>query len=234
MEIDDQARRKTVVDALAKYQGKGDLTYKRGEIEKALKDESHRGLVIILVSFIEDALLERLIRELPKGADHRRDLSRGPLKSVENRIAMGKALGILTEREAIVLDVFKAMRNACAHSRLEISFDTPELRDALALVLREDGADMIRAVDAQTRMGCFITCATYLLTLFNIGDHKETYALMDSIIERLSAENDGKGVPSEKLLLASLQEMQQETPSEPVPVKAAKEATEAKPSAPGA
>lgn len=214
MELDDPKARDKVLSALADYQGKGDILDQQADLEKALKEESHRGLLVILVSHLEDALLDRIIQEIPKGADYRRQLSKGPLKSVENRIVMGKALGLLTEREAIVMDVFKAMRNACAHSRRDISFATPELADALKLVLAEDGKSMIDEIDADGRMGAFITCSTYLISFFKGSTHDETYARMGQLVERLGA---GGEVRSADLMLATLQEIRTGTPSQDSP-----------------
>lgn len=207
--MDDPKERQRVLDALADYQGKGDILDQQEALQKALKAESHRGLVIILQSYIEDALLDRLIREIPNGKDNRRALSRGPLKSVESRIAMGKALGILTEREAIVVDVFKAMRNACAHSRLEISFATPELANALTLVLH-DGKTFVDELEPDVRMGAFITCATYMISVLKGRSHKETYDRMARLNEELGA--DGQ-LETGELLLATLREIQRDTQS---------------------
>jgi hypothetical protein len=42
-----------------------------------------------------------------------------------------------SEHELGALEVLRCMRNACAHSRQEINFDTPELQDAAKLLLED-------------------------------------------------------------------------------------------------
>src|SRR5688500_9446577 len=123
MEEAEKKRFDAALTALADYQSRGDVMLTSKDLQKLLRDESDRGLVILLATYIEDRLLDRICKAMPNGEECRRSLTKGgPLRSFEHRLAIARALNLVSEMHLENLDVLRAMRNACAHSRRDISF----------------------------------------------------------------------------------------------------------------
>lgn len=102
---------------------------------------------MIVGSILEDALLERIIRKLPGTTSPGvKNLIRsgGLLSSFANKMTLAHAQGLIDDEIVEMLEVFRAMRNASAHSRLPIGFATPALRDVLLLLFHEDNADELK------------------------------------------------------------------------------------------
>ena len=112
-----------------------------------LANESDRGVVVFMTSILEDILLAQLMSKFVvlKPAE-RKNLTRsgGLLANFDDRINLARAIGLLSEDSVEMLQVFKAMRNACAHSRKTITFKTPALRAALSLLFDGEGAVDVR------------------------------------------------------------------------------------------
>jgi hypothetical protein len=140
------ARRQEILDALGAYQKRGGFGHDVVNLVEILDHESDRGVVVILGSLIEDLLLERTILNfVDLTQPQRKNLTRngGLLGSFDDRINLGFALGVIDQDTVETIQVVKAMRNACAHSRLDIRFSTPELRRALGLLFEDDDAELI-------------------------------------------------------------------------------------------
>lgn len=76
--------------------------------------------------WLRDLLLSRMIAL----SDDERDRlfsSYGPLGSFSAKITLSHALGLFGQRTRHDLDNLKAIRNAFAHTNLDIDFDTPEV-----------------------------------------------------------------------------------------------------------
>jgi hypothetical protein len=179
-------------------------------LERMLRTETDRALVTILGSYIEDALLDRIMAELPAGAENRKALLKGgPLRSVEHRIALARAMGIITEEKAARLNIFRAMRNACAHSRLDITLKTPELRNALAMLtppkMRQS---IIDGSHEGTLRGIFVASASLSLLWLRGGSAADAKAYSKAAIDE-----DGN-INADRVLLATLRGRQK---SKPVP-----------------
>lgn len=131
--------RKETLEALARYQKQGAVLTDAASIAERLKNESDRGLVIILVAYVEDELIDLVLEKINPSLTNRqrkRLLAPGaPLTSFSAAINVAEAMGLLTEYEVKCLEVLKAMRNACAHSRIEIDFSKKELQDATKLLV---------------------------------------------------------------------------------------------------
>ena len=140
-------RRVRVLDALGSYQ-KSSLTMVSGEeIGTLVAKESDRGIVVILGSMLEDILLTRVKKSFVKlSSTQEKDLVRsgGLISTFDDRINLCRALGLIDDEVVEMLRIFKSMRNACAHSRKDISFTTPQLKEALALMFEGETGDDIR------------------------------------------------------------------------------------------
>jgi hypothetical protein len=100
-------------------------------IEKAIQsDDSPRGAAIVAAALVEDFLGGALRSKMIKmGPSDERDLfgSSGVLGSFSNKIKLASALGIIRGRTVHDLNVLREIRNAFAHTLLDLNFETPEL-----------------------------------------------------------------------------------------------------------
>jgi hypothetical protein len=142
----DVPNRQAVFQALSEFTK--NTEFGTDEITKMISEtESDRGIVVILGSITEDQLLRRIFENLiePMPGDLRRSITKtgGVLGSWAARTHMAQALGIINEDDAAILEVMKAMRNACAHSRRHIDFQTAQLKDVLCLALNTQMAAVL-------------------------------------------------------------------------------------------
>ena len=103
----------------------------------ACAKETDRGTIILVASFIEDQLVLEILRKMVPLNSEQHDRLFGPdapIGTFAAKIKMAHALGIADRDTAKKLDALRELRNACAHSRQAISFETPELRNALRLL----------------------------------------------------------------------------------------------------
>lgn len=155
---------KKAFEALARFQAAEAAYEDSAAVAKMLRSESDRALVIILASYIEDALLDRVIYMLPEGERYGINIFKsGSLRNFEHRIAIAKALGAISENNAQILDGIRAMRNACSHCRKPLSFETPELLDAFATTLNNGPGIFLSPENPSETRGAFILLTSMLL-----------------------------------------------------------------------
>jgi hypothetical protein len=167
------------LEALARYQRREGMPPSE-MLEGMISEESDRGIVIILGSWIEDELLNRIEQKFQpmSGPERKRLIERGPLRDFNARILFGRALGILSEKDAEVLTTIKAMRNACAHSRQDISFQTPELRAVLLSVLSDQDRRIVEKapIGSIAATTAFITACSFVLGILKGETVAEAHA----------------------------------------------------------
>ena len=165
------------------------LATKRSSLGRS-KLKATRGFVILLVSFLEDALLERILKALPHGEKLKRSLLRGgSLRSIEHRMVLAQALGLMTDGDAAIFDVFREMRNACAHSRQEISFKTPELVQALGLILAPDTRREMKMVPPSALKLSFEMCAGFMFARLSGESHEHALDSVNKAIRDATGED---------------------------------------------
>lgn len=189
---------KKALEALSRFQAAEAVYEDAAAVAKMLGGESDRALIIILASYVEDALLDRIIYMLPEGQRYGSSIFKsGSLRNFEHRIAIAKALGAINEKHAEMLDAIRSMRNACSHSRKAISFRTPELLAIIPAMLGKGPPEIFNDPDdvAEIRSS-FIGTAALLL-----------WGLRTAPGE-VASPNHGEEVPqsvrTEQLLLAAL------------------------------
>lgn len=189
--------RQQIIDALGAYQRRGRIGDNIGKMSDLLIDESDRGVVVILGSLLEDLLLERIVLNFVNmDAAQKKNLTRagGLLSSFDDKINLGFAMGCFDQSMVEMLQTVKAMRNACAHSRLDIGFHTPELRDALSLIFGdEENAADIRASDHALTLRLFFIGSFMFLSAVLRGESEKAsnarvQGLIDHAIEEAKAE----------------------------------------------
>jgi DNA-binding MltR family transcriptional regulator len=107
-----------------------ELFHERTRAEEAFESESDRAVSLITAAFLDDGL-EALLR---KCLVERHNLVNelfsynGPFGTFSARINTAYALGHISETTFKDLNIIRGIRNDFAHSRKEISFDTPSIR----------------------------------------------------------------------------------------------------------
>jgi hypothetical protein len=174
------SKAKDAIDALRLYSKQGRITYEVSEMADALMDESDRGVVVILGSLLEDLLLERVLESfgsLGRRPDKKNLIrSGGVLGSLERRFVVAQALGVIDDDMLNMLQTVVEMRNACAHSRQEVGFLTPELKNVLALLFTDENAAEVRECNhAFSLRWMFIVAFVYIAALLQ-GESPEKAA----------------------------------------------------------
>jgi hypothetical protein len=98
-----------------------------------IKNESDRASIILHASLLENIVLERLKDFMPSlNADEKARIFgfEGPCGSFSNRLRMAHALEAIDRATRRKLEIIKEMRNVAAHANAEVTFDTPEIRQA--------------------------------------------------------------------------------------------------------
>lgn len=137
------------LDALRTFTRRTVKTADLDELADRLAEESERGVVVVFGSATEDLLEDRILQNFVElDRERLKGMKRfGVLNNWANKASLAVALGIINEDDAEVIEFLKTMRNACAHSRLHIDFETPELRNVLRLLLREELGPLLDDLD---------------------------------------------------------------------------------------
>lgn len=155
-----------------------------------LKNESDRAVVTIFGSILEDeldSLLRKQMVPLSDDDDRRIFGFDGVAGSFSRRILLAYALGLIDSRDRRILDIVREMRNACAHSRAEISFQTPELRDVLYLIVPESMQD---ETSPEQLKGMFVMACTVIFSILVGGKSEKNKARLKEVIIRKFPENN--------------------------------------------
>lgn len=183
--------RTQVLEALGHYQKKGRLESKAQSLVRIWENETDRGIVVIMGSLLEDLLLQRILENFVKlTPTQAKNLTRsgGVLGSFSHMIDMAFALGVIDEGMVDMLKVIKAMRNASAHSRQSIAFDTPELSDALLLLLEIRDPEHFQAVNVEFKRFIFIAVGAFIMDVISGLSKDDAQVRFDAIMSTLREE----------------------------------------------
>jgi hypothetical protein len=107
------------------------------EFQRQVDDEKNdRGACILMATNVEIALSHAVFRVLDWDDDTFGKLTseEGPAGTLSQKIHLGRALRIYGPETYNNLDYIRLIRNAFAHSHSPISFETKEVKDAVALL----------------------------------------------------------------------------------------------------
>lgn len=94
--------------------------------------------VLTAASDLEDGLEAAILTQIrSRNSDMRQRMFGfgGPIGTFSNKIMMAYALGLLTDESHARFEAVRALRNAFAHARRGLSFETPEVRAVVRTVL---------------------------------------------------------------------------------------------------
>jgi hypothetical protein len=159
-------RRETLA-SLSSYAKDGELNPELQNLFDLVDGESDRGAVVIIGSVLEDFLLNRILSKLrPLGASDVKNLIRsgGLVSTFADKVTLAHALDLIDDDLVEMLDVVKAMRNACAHSRRDIGFTNPVLQNALLLLFENRNVEELKgSTDRNFMRYAFVVSTGYLL-----------------------------------------------------------------------
>jgi DNA-binding MltR family transcriptional regulator len=118
------------------------------DITKALEElqtDGPRGVAVLASAFLEDVLRLAILakmRKLTEDEEDRLFVGLGPLATLSTKIQIGYALSIYGPKTRHDLDSFREIRNALAHVRSPIDFNTTEI------IERCRGFHCLKALDA--------------------------------------------------------------------------------------
>ena len=99
------------------------------DLKKAFKEESDRGLAILLATLAEHGLEWGIYRRMPGLGEALRKKTfsgdKAPLGTFSAKITMGRAMGIYGPETERLLNDVRAIRNMFAHTLMPIKFSTP-------------------------------------------------------------------------------------------------------------
>jgi hypothetical protein len=106
----------------------------QGEFERQLEPgTSDRGACLLIAAQLENELEAAIVSALPKmQSDIRREMFEqdGPLATFSRKICMAAALGIIGPKTRDNFRIIRHVRNAFAHAKIPIGFETKEVADA--------------------------------------------------------------------------------------------------------
>lgn len=151
----------------------------------SLKTESDRAMVVIAGSLLEDELQDRIkaaLVPLEKEDGQRLFGFDGIAGTFSSKIFMAYCLGLIDSHTRNLLDVVRELRNACAHSRMPVTFDTPELQNATALLFPEP---LRKIVNRERVRAQFLVVCSLLLNIIASGKTEQSKARLKSITDRV-------------------------------------------------
>lgn len=189
----DKAReRREAAEALRAYAKEGQLKPDIKNLLGLLSKESDRGAVVLMGSFIEDALFERIVKKLPDlDPPGIKNLIRsgGMLNGFANKITLAHAQGLIDDELVRMLEIIKLMRNASAHSRLPIGFATPALRDVMMSLFNDTNAEELRdSTDPLFLRFAFVVVSGYLFMRISGTSHHDAQASAQGMLTLASHE----------------------------------------------
>lgn len=137
-------------------------------IDRGMDD---RAIALICATVLEQSIERAMLHKLVplSGAEERRIFSDdgAPLASFDAKIRIAFALGVIGPLARTDLGTIRSIRNAFAHSRLRINFDTPEVKAAvdqlslekrfLTIARTKDGA-RDRFIDTVAHYATYLIC----------------------------------------------------------------------------
>jgi hypothetical protein len=121
------AYRKAFKDFLKSRPGLGELP----AMEQEFYIGSARPAVILQASLVEDtlrrAIQTKFVQDMSSDLEERIFESNGPLSTFGNKIIIGRALGLYKSVFHHDFEIIRELRNAFAHERYPMEFETPEV-----------------------------------------------------------------------------------------------------------
>ncbi|HHF3077038.1 MltR family transcriptional regulator [Vibrio diabolicus] len=110
------------------------------EVTEIIKGESDRGAVLIAAAMVE-LELENLLKAKLVDTDKKKDPifeHNGPLGNFSSKIEMAYRLGLITQKQNLMFNTFRKLRNQFAHSSVSLSLENDAIKDQLEAVFNHN------------------------------------------------------------------------------------------------
>lgn len=141
----DQRRKgeKTRAKREMKRHAKADIYGDSPEVHvQRLRDESDRGVIVLLGSYVEEALELSLRDALGHASEHELDETffgpQGLVGTFSAKANLAHALGLISTPARELIDVLRHLRNLAAHVQQSITFETSSVRQAALSMMCDD------------------------------------------------------------------------------------------------
>lgn len=117
---------------------------KFGEFLAEINSGSDRAVAVVWGSLVEDALRHQLTVGMEHlTSDEKKNLfaATGPVDTFGGKVIVAHGMNLISREEERKLSIIKEIRNAFAHAFTPLTFDTPEVAAACALLL-PDSVDL--------------------------------------------------------------------------------------------
>jgi len=101
---------------------------------QAKAEKNDRGAVILFAANLENALEYAIVRAMNSERTSKLLGHDKPLGTFRNKILMGYVMKLFGDETYLNLEALRCIRNAFAHSKIPISFETPEVAAAVAVM----------------------------------------------------------------------------------------------------
>lgn len=154
-----------------------------------MKAESDRGAIILTASLIEDTLERRLSVLLTGvGKPSNKELFglESSLGSFSRKTLFANAMGLITAAQRELVDHDRALRNAAAHFQQSVTFETPEIREAVLLMVSDETRGLAASHDNKAIRHTFVIGSLLLQQLVAEGESDQD-VLLDEVAALIEA-----------------------------------------------
>ena len=177
------------ITALKKYTKVETAEVSSSDFASTMSGESDRGAIILMATAIDDSLLAALKRNM-SGLEAKELHSifelDGLASSFSKRTKLAQAMGIIDRGTRLLIDLIREMRNACAHSRQALTFDSPVIIVALESVFRDE-ENPVSEWETKRRRGMFCLMTGSLADSVNGFVEDGNRENLDRVLEYLNA-----------------------------------------------
>ena len=152
----------------------------------SLNGENDRGTIILQGSTLElllDAAVKRQMPHLNKDESERLFGFNGPISSFSNKIRIANALGIISRQIALKFDLIREMRNACAHSREPVSFQSHQIFNSVVCLVHDMRLHIPAKDDHEGIRTSFLVMGLLLMATVSKGSVNEGHAILTALIK---------------------------------------------------
>jgi hypothetical protein len=160
-------------------------TIDRFEADKLAKDD--RGTILVSVALVEQLIEDAILAKCLKKFDNKPYRDRlfsgtpelgGAVTTLSGKITLAHALGIFGPLAREDLDRLRKIRNAAAHAKTSLRFNSRVIKDAVSFfhVLGPTGLGIGKTARTNTPRGKFLSaCGFYMIFLYVVAKRSRRY-----------------------------------------------------------
>lgn len=167
-----------------------------GYIE-SMWSENDRGVIILQGGIVEQLLEDALKAKMPHLNTDERDKLFGynaPITTFSNKMRVANAMGLVSRQMMGKIDLFREMRNACAHSREPISFQSDQIFNAVVCLVSDMRIGIPRKDDHEGIKMAFLLMGLLIMGTVVTGSVNEGH---NRLVKYLNEHPTSHGIPAQ-------------------------------------